>query len=415
MIEFLQWLGLEPKSIFEVLLKIKEKRKNELTGTFTSAILVSIKEAFEKKYYGYRIKYPKSAEDFEYFIDEVEKILIKFDIKNSTDAYELSESIVKQLKEKRLITVEDKDGNENKYDLDKFYNLVEQGIKEHIETNTVSNQELINRLMFKDVMINKETQNIVKSIKEKQSESESAENAPVEKNIKVTTRELKEADWRGMDFKLDLSSYFNDKQSFKKGCNWEVVKEKIDEFVETLDKDIDYILHLKTNFSVAYYLGTKLKTKCDYSIKLYQPSDGGKFIWRGNFDKGTCDYEEFEINPIKLTGKSTAVIISVTYDIKNDVKKALEDIDEEITNIIEFKLNSNNIVNGVHANKLVKQLRSYLKKNSLLGRDNELHIFISSPISFPFILGDMAFDFYNVNVYEYVKSDEAVYERIGSI
>ena len=323
MVEFLQGLGLDPKSILEIAFKIIEKRKNELTGTFTSCILVSIKEAFKEEYYGYKVKYPKSVEDFEYFINQVEKILMEFDIKSSTDAYERSKSIVKQLKEKRLITVVDKDGNENKYDIDKFYHLLEQGIKKHIENNTVSSQELINRLIFEDSIVNKEILNKVMDIGEKQGDSKNDENAAVEKNIKVTTRELKETDWRGMDFKLDLSSYFNDKQSFKKGCNWEVVKEKIDEFVETLDKDIDYVLHLKTNYSVAYYLGTKLKTKYDYSIKLYQPSDGGKFIWRGNFDKDACDYEEFEINPIKLTGKSTAVIISVTYDIKNDVKKAI--------------------------------------------------------------------------------------------
>lgn len=417
MIEFLQGLGLDPKSILEIAFKIIEKRKNELTGTFTSCILVSIKEAFKEEYFGYKIKYPNSAKDFEYLIEEVEKILIEFQIKDSRDAYLKSDSIVAQLKEKRLITVVDEDGNENKYDVNKFYNLLNLNIRKHIGNNTVSNTELINRLIFDGAMEKKELFSLVKDIKEKLDNLENriANDNPSALNVKVTTRELQDCDRKGMDLILDLSPHFNENQSYKEGSNWEIVKDKIDSFIKTLDKDVNYVLHLKSNYSIAYYLGTKLKTKYDYSIKLYQPTDGKKNIWRGDSKKEIFDYEKFKVNPIKLTGKSTAIIISVTLDIKNDVKNALESMGEDITNIIEFKLESNRILDGVHANKLANQVKAYLKKCSLLGTDNELHIFISSPISFPFILGDMSFDFNNVNLYEYVCNGEVIYEKAASI
>lgn len=207
--------------------------------------------------------------------------------------------------------------------------------------------------------------------------------------------------------KLSLVDKF-DNRKLKPEFDWDIdIYNELNSFLQNnVDPKWHYQIALEVPLSIAFACGRILDPKSRINALPSSPQDKYE-VWNINEpidDTMLC----FDIQDerIDINEFDTALIISVTHDIRVNVDEFLVDksikLGRKITLTIESNGPSNNaIVNGSHANYLVQKVVASLARRTTAERRATTHIFASAPNGFMFFLGQQSRGFGNCILYEY--------------
>ena len=220
---------------------------------------------------------------------------------------------------------------------------------------------------------------------------------------------------RGTD---DISQYADPILSFtgwfegrklKSEYTWDTVYNTLNRFLlQNTNSNYIYQLMIDSHLSIAFACGRILDPKSRINALPSNPKPNHKTeIWKiDDFIDDSCFDLVVKKENIDENEYDTALIISITHDIKANVEEYISEsqlkIGKEITLTIGGKGPCpDSIVNGKHAYCLANQVIQSLSQRSILERKANLHIFASAPNGFMFFLGQQSRGFGNFTLYEY--------------
>lgn len=211
------------------------------------------------------------------------------------------------------------------------------------------------------------------------------------------------------DINLSLIDKF-DKRKLKFGYDWDTdIYPILNTFLlSNTDPKYCYQIALEVQLSIAFVCGRILDSKSRISALPSNPDPMHKTeVWNINdsFNDAFSNYivrdERVDINEF-----DTALIISITRDIKDNVNEYILESNLKIGRMITLTIGAPGpsniaIVNGNHAYYLVNKVLDALVKRTTPEKRATLHIFASAPNGFMFFLGQQSRGFGNCVLYEY--------------
>lgn len=167
-------------------------------------------------------------------------------------------------------------------------------------------------------------------------------------------------------------------------------------------------LHLDTHAALAFATGYCLDPKQGASIAVVQRLRKGKVVWNpdvvhdGDF-QGLWEWGETQMAE---DGRDTALAVSVTQDVRQDVEDYVSRELPEVGRILEATIqprpHSTSVRDGTHALKLAQSLASEIRSRRTKDeRGGKLHLFIAAPNAVTCFLGQHAKALGPVVVYEF--------------
>lgn len=201
-----------------------------------------------------------------------------------------------------------------------------------------------------------------------------------------------------------------DGRKLKPEYDWDRdVYQELDTFLkENTDVNYNYQLMLEAPLSIAFATGRILDPKSRISAFPSNPDPLHKSeIWS---IEDSCDdtFTDFDVRDerIDINESDTCLIISITRNIKDNVNEYISDSGLKIGRMITLTIGRkgpsfDSIQNAAHAINLVQQVVSSLAKRSTVERKANVHIFVSAPNAFMFLLGQRSRGFGNCVLYEF--------------
>lgn len=410
--------------------KFLKKRKEKKDEQVIEIVLRVLKNTLSKKYKGYI--YDSNYKNRRI----ISEILIE--LKANSKLVELKHVIdngtfLESIKRNKFINVIDENLSDNPDDVNKFYIMFQDNLHREIEAAIMgsecaykrfgiqSSEEVRNGI--KDIQDNqdKNTDSIKKEIKKLMEkiieiikDTKNSDNCNV---IDIFINNVPKKTFEGIDEKniMSLEEYFNGR-NLKDDKKWNDIKEKMDNFIDKLDKRQEYAINLSCCYSVGYYAGMKFRSKyCWHNIQLKQFSARRNRLETWDNEK-LCDGEEdIEFKPIETKpydkGGRLGVFISVSTRIDENIEldeiKLKHNLDDYVHFYIGDDKESNDFVeSGYHASILADQIKKYIVKCKY----DSLHIFVASPMGLMYKLGEKSFEFKNVNIYEYIPAEKKYFK-----
>ena len=194
----------------------------------------------------------------------------------------------------------------------------------------------------------------------------------------------------------------------KENLTWQSdINTEIERFIsEEIVSGKRYRIHFDTHLSNAFLAGYYLDTKSGVEVYPLQKTQKGRILWVPEKDE-VKEYPDWEIINEELTDQisDVALILGVTHDIYDDVKYFISSEELDISRIINCQINGrqsgNSVMDGYHAKMLAESISKVVKKRSREEKQNNLHIFSSSPVALMFFLGQLSRSFGKIVLYEY--------------
>ncbi len=205
---------------------------------------------------------------------------------------------------------------------------------------------------------------------------------------------------------LSLCHHF-DGRFLVKGT-WQDIKVQIEDFLRRNVKPGDHCdLYLPLHCSLAFLVGRILHAKYGVKVSLYQPSStAGLKLWEllkdSDYSKET--FWKTEKYSVKGTGEELASAISVSRSTIKDVRSFVEHQCPNISQLVHLEianLGLKSVKNAGHAfEAAAKGIRILNDKCREMGA-SRLHLFISAPNVFTFMLGQHSQLLTNITLYEF--------------
>ena len=238
------------------------------------------------------------------------------------------------------------------------------------------------------------------------------------------------------DLQIDLTSYFIGKK-LRKEFDWN--KDIRDLLVNRLGPDLldgtPYDLDFASLGSIAFTAGYMFHQKRSNRVRYLQLTNDGPVPWlfdskvppkaskwkhikvRSRRFSWVSTREPIRNFPWDPKSKDIAAAVSITNDTLEGVVRYLErrDLDPPTVSqliLAELKCGSSDaaVQNGGHAAQLANDLcRTMLRLTSRKGV-RTLHLFISAPNAFLFLLGQLSRKFSDIQLYEYGLGERSLYE-----
>lgn len=184
---------------------------------------------------------------------------------------------------------------------------------------------------------------------------------------------------------------------------------EIDSFLKiNTDVNYNYQLMIEAPLSIAFVAGRILDPKSRISAFPSNPNPSHKSELWNTEDSCDASYTSFDVRDerIDINESDTCLIISVTRDIKDNVNEYISESGLKIGRMIMLTLGGkgpsfDSIQNADHAINLVQQVVASLAKRSTAERKANVHIFVSAPNAFMFLLGQRSRGFGNCILYEF--------------
>ena len=201
-----------------------------------------------------------------------------------------------------------------------------------------------------------------------------------------------------------------DGRKLKPEYDWDRdVYQELDTFLKkNTDVNYNYQLMLEAPLSIAFATGRILDPKSRISAFPSNPDPLHKSeIWsiEDSYDATFIDFDVRD-ERIDINESDTCLIISITRNIEDNVKEYISDSELKIGRMITLTIGGkgpsfDSIQNAAHAINLVQQVVSSLAKRSTVERKATVHIFVSAPNAFMFLLGQRSRGFGNCVLYEF--------------
>ena len=201
-----------------------------------------------------------------------------------------------------------------------------------------------------------------------------------------------------------------DNRNIRDGRLWnEAVVREVREFLSQMRRGTSYELQMDAHSSIAFLAGYLLPSKSGIEVKPTQKTLGSKTVWdarlTGSASSALLDGWTVQSTPLNAGLSEVAVALSVSHDIREDVRLYVKNHLPAVGSILEFSVNpspsATAIRDGTHAFMLAQGVASKLKTRAASERCSTLHIFASGPNAFVFFLGQLANSFGSCVLYEY--------------
>lgn len=207
---------------------------------------------------------------------------------------------------------------------------------------------------------------------------------------------------------LDLTPSFHDRQIVDDDAWAAELLPSIRKFLLAAAKGEDRLrLALDAHLSLAFAAGTMLDIKSGRAIELIQRTASGYRVWSAD------DMDESAAWPTLVSSSTTttgggpemAVAIGLTHDISGDVSKYVESTVPHVGRILTLNTSAGagqqSVVCGRHAAMLADTAVAAIRKKSAESGCRHVHLFVSSPVSLAFYLGQRSAPLGPLTLYEF--------------
>ena len=201
-----------------------------------------------------------------------------------------------------------------------------------------------------------------------------------------------------------------DGRKLKPEYDWDRdIYQELDTFLKkNTDVNYKYQLMLEAPLSIAFATGRILDPKSRISAFPSNPDPLHKSeIWNIE-DSYDATFIDFDVRDerIDINESDTCLIVSITRNIEDNVNEYISDSGLKIGRMITLTIGGKghsfySIQNAAHAKNLVQQVVESLAKRSTVERRATVHIFVSAPNAFMFLLGQRSRGFGNCVLYEF--------------
>lgn len=208
---------------------------------------------------------------------------------------------------------------------------------------------------------------------------------------------------------LSLKDKF-DGRKLKSEYDWDRdIYSELDSFLKiNTNVNYNYQLMIEAPLSIAFVAGRILDPKSRISAFPSNPDPSKKLELWDTEDSCNASFTDFDVRDerIDINESDTCLIISVTRDIKDNVTDYISESGLKIGRMITLTIGGkgpsfDSIQNAVHAKILVQQVLASLAVRSTVERKANVHIFVSAPNAFMFLLGQRSRGFGNCVLYEF--------------
>jgi hypothetical protein len=206
------------------------------------------------------------------------------------------------------------------------------------------------------------------------------------------------------DKTLCLLDRFKNRQLVK--GTWEDVKQEIKTFLtQTIKAGYRYDFFIPLHSSLAFFVGRFLDPKCGAEINIYQSSPRRE-LWKlsKKFEHKNEKIWTLEEYRVRDNGRELAAAVSVTHNVQEDVEAYVKHQNPDISHIIHLKLDKIHpgaIKDVSYAYEASYTALAKLKEKYFQMGSSRLHLFLSAPNVFTFILGQQSSLLSNITLYEY--------------
>jgi len=208
------------------------------------------------------------------------------------------------------------------------------------------------------------------------------------------------------DETLSLTEFFEE-NGIKNDLNWNKnLFNLLEQFVNKIDPQNEYRIHLETHLSIAFVAGYLLDSKSGIEIYPMQKTRGKK-DWAPEIEYKK-DYPKLEHQTIVLSDepKDVVLVLGIRHNIMDFVKEHINNSGIEVSKIINCNVKGNvgptAIIDGTHAIELANSVSLILnERRDIQEKRNHLHIFAACPVSFIFYLGQLSNNLGKIKLYEY--------------
>jgi hypothetical protein len=207
---------------------------------------------------------------------------------------------------------------------------------------------------------------------------------------------------------LDLTPSFHDRQ-IADDAAWTVeLLPRINKFLVAAAKgEARLRLALDAHLSLAFAAGAILDIKSGRAIELIQRTASGYRIWSADDVNESAVWPTFVSSSVTTAGSGPemAVAIGLTHNITGDVSKYVESAVPSVGRILTLNSSAGagqqSIICGRHAAMLADAAVAAVRKQAADSGCRRVHLFVSSPASFAFYLGQRSAALGPLTLYEF--------------
>lgn len=404
-----------PKYFFNLYKTTTDKKAAEVNMLMSTAVSL----AANVNYHSFKVYCPKEPKDF---YKEIERILFDLNIKDITviAVENKLEKFIDKFKDSKIIDIKTLNGTGCSADIEQFYSEFERNLRRILNEKAYENDTNYKKLLMELEKLSanntsdiKEEVLIIKDILKEVLDKFQQNIDDVHDSSKVIVISMGDYNKSDYEFDLDLRDYF-DNRLIKDNNDWNNIKNKIYTFSKELKAkahvNIPYELYLSTHMSISYCLGVCLNGKGNYEIKVMQKTQSNCLDWSIDSNISNEEFKDklfnIESHILNEENEDVAVCIStMANSIYEDTYEFIKANNIPIKRIIDFNLgdrgSNRSVESGTHGWHLANQVRNEISRRSFKERKGNLHIFMAVPISIPFFLGQLSFNFKNIFLYEH--------------
>lgn len=418
------WLDLSSE-IYNSLSKIYKTRNNKKEVNVSALMLIAVKAVLNEDYHSFKIHYDE--DEFVYKINNILGELGVDDIKIIANRDMLS-GFVKKFKVSNLVTIETVNGDGCAADIEQFYCTFEKHLTSFLNQRLYENETLFKTLDMKLQKINynnsedikvglEEIKNILLNIKSKLDE---VANKQEEKNNNILIASIGEFNPFDYSDVVDLRENFEGR-NIKDTSSWDsIASEARNSYInikKKLNKDGINYMYLSLHLSLAFHAGACFNIKGMYNLNLIQKTEKGIVDWSINPSLSLEDYSDskFNFTNTLIDENNKDIVISIStraeklYDPNgdedsNDLNAYLYENNMKVKRILDFNMGDKggkfSVKSGEHARFLAEQVRREIDRLSRKDKQGKMHVFLATPVSLAFFLGQICFEWTNVQLYE---------------
>lgn len=166
-------------------------------------------------------------------------------------------------------------------------------------------------------------------------------------------------------------------------------------------------LALDAHLSLAFAAGALLDIKSGRAVELVQRTISGYRIWSADDADASPAWPTLDTSSLELSGGGSelAVAIGLTHDVQDDVRRYAARSLPKASRMLVLKTSAGAgqqaIVCGRHAAMLADAAVAAMRKEAAERGCDRIHLFISSPFSFAFCLGQRSAPLGSLTLYEF--------------
>ena len=418
--------GEIPKLICDFLINHKNKKE----ANICTLMFIAVKAVLELNYHSFKINKPDEDDEL---LNKIKNIIGELRIDDITliaNGEKLND-FVNKFKESNVIDIKTVNGDGCKADINQFYYTFKKHLKSFLNQRVYNNKFLYETL---DMELQQVTYNNSEEIKvgledikkillNIQLKLDEAIRKEEEKNNNILISSMGEYNEDDYSDVVDLRENFEFKK-IKDTSSWDKVtseaRNSYRNIKKKLNKDGTNYMYLSLHLSLAFHAGACFNGKGMHNLSLKQKTPRGIVDWSINTSLPLEDYNDIKFNFTNnfIDENSKDIVISISTGAKrlydpdgdedsNDLNYYIHESDMKVRRILDFNMGdaggNSSVKSGVHARFLAEQVRKEIDRLSRKDKEGKMHIFLATPVSFAFFLGQISFEWTNVQLYEFIN------------